>query len=56
MRLPLFCNDNYEVSDDGIVYNIKTGKALKPSSNPKGYQIIQLRQNEIQKVCLYILL
>ncbi len=41
-----WCNiegyDNYEVSDEGLVRNIRTGRILKASPNTKGYMQLSL--------------
>ena len=35
-----FWEDNYRVEEDGEVYNIKSGKKIKPWVNKSGYEII----------------
>lgn len=41
---PITCTDNvkYEVSSEGKVRNLKTGRILKPFYNPKGYAKVDL--------------
>ena len=43
-----FYSKEYKVSDTGIVYG-KSGKPLKPSINPNGYQIVVFTINGKQK-------
>ncbi len=38
-------NYNYEISDEGQVRNMKTGRILKPSCNSDGYYQYSLRYN-----------
>ena len=44
MVKPLFCCSEYLVDDRGFVIS-KRGKPLKPSINPRGYQIINIMKN-----------
>lgn len=44
MVKPLFCCSDYLVDDRGFVIS-KRGKPLKPSTNHKGYQIINIMKN-----------
>ena len=44
MIKPLFCCPDYYVDDRGFVIS-KRGKPLKPSTNHKGYQIINIMSN-----------
>lgn len=44
MVKPLFCCSDYLVDDRGFVLS-KKGKPLKPSINPKGYQMINIMSN-----------
>ena len=34
--------DKYEISDFGRIRNYRTGRILRPSTNPRGYRIVKL--------------
>lgn len=44
MKTKLFLSDEYDVDDSGVVFS-KRGIPLKPSTNHRGYQIINVRVN-----------
>lgn len=41
--------ENYEVSNDGNIRNLKTGKILKGSTDSQGYKTVSVRINDKQK-------
>lgn len=43
--VPIKGYENYLVSPEGIIYNAKTGRALKSSPNPTGYCRVSLRKD-----------
>ena len=49
MLKPCFLSDEYLVSDEGFVLNKQQTKKLKPSINPKGYQMVNLLINGQRK-------
>jgi hypothetical protein len=40
-------NYNYEVSDNGAIRNIKTGRVLKQRINKHGYWIVEIQINKV---------
>lgn len=44
--------DNYAANVEGEIWNIKTGKKLKPCANGwAGYMMVQIRMNDGRRIC-----
>lgn len=51
-----FLSDNYLISNLGNVYSLKTNRVLKPSKNPRGYLIVNIRvDGKIKGVAVHTL-